>query len=223
MDQHRARPVRCRAGTRFNSLAEGDHSLTASFTPIDANAYAGSVSEALPFTVTAASNPGGGTTAPGTENIHTTVAPGALALSVAGSNVNLPPLTLNSTSTLYAAAGPIQTVTVTDTRAGAPGWALSGQVADFAASGGTISAQNLGWVPNLVNKGDGLKVDLGGSVAPANGVAPTDSGVLGLKSSRTLATATGLGTAQIGADLSLVAPTSTLAGDYTGVLTLTVI
>ncbi len=211
------------ASITVDSLAEGDHSLTASFTPADTNAYAGSVSEALPFTVTAAANPGGGTTAPGTENIHTTVAPGALALSVAGSNVNLPPLALNATSTLYAAAGPIQTVTVTDTRAGAPGWALSGQVADFTASGGSISAQNLGWVPNLVNKGDGLKVDLGGSVAPANGVAPTDGGVLGLKSSRTLATATGLGTAQIGADLSLVAPTSTLAGDYTGVLTLTVI
>jgi hypothetical protein len=213
------------ASITVSTLAEGDHNLTASFAPTDPTAYAASISAAIPFTVTAA---GGGTTppggpTPGTENINTTVAPGALALSVAGSNVNLPPLTLNATSTLYAAAGPIQAVTVTDTRAGAPGWALSGQVADFTSGGNTISAQNLGWAPNLVNKGDGVKINLGGTVAPANGVAPTDGGVLGLKSSRTLATATGLGTAQIGADLSLVAPTSTVAGAYTGVLTLTVI
>ncbi|MHA6762213.1 Ig-like domain repeat protein [Streptacidiphilus sp. PAMC 29251] len=210
------------ASITVSTLAEGDHNLTASFTPTDSTAYQASVSTAVPFTVTAAGGgtPGGPT--PGSENINTTVAPGALALSVAGSNVNLPPLTLNTTSTLYSAAGPIQTVTVTDTRAGAPGWALSGQVADFTSPAGTISAQNLGWAPNLVNKGDGLKVNLGGTVAPAPGVASGDSGALGLKSSRTLATATGLGTAQIGADLSLVAPTSTAAGAYTGVLTLTV-
>lgn len=209
-----------------SSLAEGDHNLTASFAPQDPTQYATSLSDPIPFTVSAAGGGGGGTPgapAPATENIHTTVAPGALALSVAGSNVNLPPLTLNATSTLYAAAGPIQTVTVTDTRAGAPGWALSGQVADFTSGSDAINAQNLGWAPNLVNKGDGLKINLGGSVAPANGVAPADAGALGLKSSRTLATATGLGTAQIGADLSLVAPTSTKAGAYTGVLTLTVI
>ncbi|MEZ0091337.1 Ig-like domain repeat protein [Streptacidiphilus sp. EB129] len=209
------------ASLTLNNLAQGDYSFTAAFTPTDSTAFAASSSTAVPFTVTAAGGGGGGSVT-GTETIHTTVAPGALALSVAGSNVNLPALTLNTTSTLFAAAGPIQTVTVTDTRAGAPGWALSGQVADFTSGTNAISAQNLGWAPNLVNKGDGLKVALGGTVAPANAVSPTDTGVLGLKSSRTLATATGLGTAQIGADLSLVAPTSTVAGSYTGVLTLTV-
>jgi hypothetical protein len=221
-------PVTVTGGTAtatVTTLAQGDHQLTASFTPADPTAFAASVSTAVPVTVSAPGGGGGGGTGgggTGTENITTTVAPGALALSVAGSNVNLPPLTLNATSTLFAAAGPIQTVTVTDTRAGAPGWALSGQVANFASGANAINAENLGWVPNLVNKGDGLKVNLGGSVAPANGVAPSDGGALGLKTSRTLATATGLGTAQIGADLSLVAPTSTAAGTYTGVLTLTV-
>jgi hypothetical protein len=141
---------------------------------------------------------------------------------VAGSQVNLPALALNNTSTQFTTAGPIQTVTVTDTRAGAPGWSLSGQVADFASGSHTINAENLGWAPNLVNKGDSVKVTLGGNVAPANGVGSADTGVLGLKSSRTLASAAGLGTAQLGADLSLVAPTSTVAGAYTGVLTLTV-
>lgn len=144
-------------------------------------------------------------------------------ISVAGSNVTLPPLTLNSTSTLFSTTGPIQTVTVTDTRAGAPGWSVSGQVAQFSSGANAINAQNLGWAPNLVSKGDSLKVTLGGQVNPANAVEANDTGVLGLKSARTLATATGLGTAKFGADLTLLAPTSTLAGTYQGVLTLTAI
>ncbi|WP_052441258.1 Ig-like domain-containing protein [Streptacidiphilus anmyonensis] len=211
-----------------STLPQGDHQLAAAFTPTDATKFAASTSASVTYTVSAPTGGGGGGTgggtggtATGTENITTTVAPGALVLSVAGSTVALPPLTLNSASTLFATAGPIQTVTVTDTRAGAPGWSLSGQVADFSDGGDTINGENLGWIPRLVNKVDGLNVTLGGAVAPANGVAAGDSGALGLKSSRTLATATGLGTAQLGADLSLVAPTSTKAGTYTAVLTLT--
>ncbi|GJF28546.1 hypothetical protein KNE206_12460 [Kitasatospora sp. NE20-6] len=223
-------PVAVSGGTAsatVSDLAEGDHALTAAFTPADAAQFAASASAAVPFTVTAVvtpPNPGDPTPpAPVSETITTTVAPGALVISVAGSNVTLPPLALNSTSTLYSAAGPIQAVTVTDTRAGAPGWSVSGQVAQFTSGGNAINAQNLGWAPALVSKGDGLKVTLGGQVAPANAVEANDAGALGLKSSRTLATATGLGTAKLGADLTLLAPTSTLAGTYQGVLTLTAI
>jgi hypothetical protein len=210
------------ASLTVSTLAQGDHSLTASFAPTDSTAFAASTATAVPFTVTAPTGGGTGGSSTGSESINTSVAPGALALSVAGSQVNLPALALNNTSTQFTTAGPIQTVTVTDTRAGAPGWSLSGQVADFASGSHTINAENLGWAPNLVNKGDSVKVTLGGNVAPANGVGSADTGVLGLKSSRTLASAAGLGTAQLGADLSLVAPTSTVAGAYTGVLTLTV-
>ncbi|MEV8095476.1 Ig-like domain-containing protein [Kitasatospora sp. NPDC085879] len=209
------------------TLAEGDHSITASFTPTDATAYAASASAAVPFSVTPVvtpPNPGGPTPpSPVSETVTTTLAPGALVISVAGGNVTLPPLALNATSTLFTTAGPIQTVTVTDTRAGAPGWSVSGQVAQFSSGAGAINAQNLGWAPNLVSKGDGLKVSLGGQVNPANAVEANDAGALGLKSSRTLATATGLGTAKLGADLTLLAPTSTQAGTYQGVLTLTAI
>jgi hypothetical protein len=210
------------ATTTTATLPQGDRQLAAAFTPTDSTKFAASTSASVTYTVTAPTGGGpGGGNASGTENITTTVAPGALVLSVAGSTVALPPLTLNSASTLFATAGPIQTVTVTDTRAGAPGWSLSGQVADFSDGSDTINGENLGWIPRLVNKVDGLNVNLGGAVAPANAVGASDSGALGLKSSRTLATATGLGTAQLGADLSLVAPTSTKAGTYTAVLTLT--
>ncbi|MFC9330426.1 Ig-like domain repeat protein [Kitasatospora sp. NPDC057015] len=210
-----------------NGLLEGDHSFTAAFTPADPAAYAASASDAVAFTVTPVvtpPNPGGPTPpAPVGETITTTVAPGALVISVAGGNVTLPPLTLNSSSTLFSTNGAIQTVTVTDTRAGAPGWSVTGQVAQFASGTNTINAQNLGWAPNLLSKGDGLKVTLGGQVSPANGVGANDSGALGLRSARTLAVATGLGTAKVGADLTLLAPTSTQAGTYQGVLTLTAI
>ncbi|GAA2137209.1 Ig-like domain-containing protein [Kitasatospora kazusensis] len=211
----------------LSSLAQGDHLLTAAFTPADATKFAASASAAVPFTVTPVvtpPNPGGPTPpSPVGETITTTVAPGALVISVAGSAVTLPPLALNSTSTLFSTAGPIQAVTVTDTRAGAPGWSVSGQVAPFSSGANAINPENLGWAPNLVSKGDGLKVTLGGQVNPANAVEANDTGVLGLKSSRTLATATGLGTAKVGADLTLLAPTSTQAGTYQGVLTLTAI
>ncbi|MFE9424494.1 Ig-like domain repeat protein [Kitasatospora sp. NPDC006697] len=223
-------PVTVSGGTALysaTSLAEGDHSLSAAFTPADATAFAASVSATVPLAITPVvlpPDPGQPTPpAPVGENLITTVAPGALVISVADGNVTLPPLTLNSKSTYYATAGALQTVTVTDTRAGAPGWSCSGQVAQFTSNGNAINAENLGWAPNLVSKGDGMTVNVGGRIAPANAVAAGDPGALGLKSSRTLATATGLGTAQLGADLTLLAPTSTLAGTYQGVLTLTAI
>ncbi|MFB9369445.1 Ig-like domain-containing protein [Kitasatospora sp. NPDC001664] len=209
------------------TLAEGDHAFTAEFTPAAPADFASSTSSTVAFTVTPVvtpPNPGGPTPpSPVFETITTSVAPGALVISVAGTNVTLPPLALNSTSTLYSTGGAIQTVTVTDTRAGAPGWSVSGQVAQFNSGANVINAQNLGWAPSLVSKGDGLKVTLGGTVNPANAVEANDSGPYGLKSSRTLATATGLGTAKLGADLTLLAPTSTQAGTYQGLLTLTAI
>ncbi|MFG2821217.1 Ig-like domain-containing protein [Kitasatospora sp. NPDC048365] len=220
-------PVALAGGTAeltVTAPAEGDHSFTAAFVPADATQFAASQSAAVAFTVTPVIvPPKPDSPAPVGETITTTVAPGALVISVAGSNVTLPPLTLNNDSTRFGSAGPIQTVTVTDTRAGAPGWSVSGQVSDFKSGANAINSQNLGWAPNLVSKGDGLKVTLGTAVNPANAVEANDAGALGLKSARTLATATGLGTAKLGADLTLLAPTSTLAGTYQGVLTLTAI
>ncbi|WP_344441097.1 Ig-like domain-containing protein [Kitasatospora nipponensis] len=223
-------PVTVAAGSAqlsVTSLTEGDHQLSAAFTPADATAFAASASAAVPFAVTPVvlpPNPGLPTPpAPVGETITTTVAAGGLVISVADGNVTLPALTLNSTSTYFATAGALQTVTVTDTRAGAPGWSVSGQVAQFSSNGNAINAENLGWAPNLVSKGDAVKLNLGGQVAPANAVEASDTGAQGLKSSRTLATATGLGTAKLGADLTLLAPTSTQAGTYQGVLTLTAI
>ncbi|MFE7777771.1 Ig-like domain repeat protein [Streptomyces sp. NPDC057445] len=201
-----------------SSLAAGDHSFSATFVPSDSAAYLGSDSGAVPYVIGAFA----GVTA--SQDITTTVEAGALVISVDNPHVTLPSPVLNANGDLLATSGAINPVTLTDTRAGNPGWSVSGQVTDFS-DGGThkINGQNLGWTPKVIDKGASQTVNAGAAVAAAGGVAPADAGTAGLKSSRSLATGTGLGTAHVGADLALNAPTSTVAGTYTATLTLTAI
>ncbi|MEW2396999.1 Ig-like domain-containing protein [Streptomyces sp. NPDC046862] len=201
-----------------SSLAEGDHSFTAVFVPADSAAYTGSTSGAVPYLIGAFK----GVTA--SQDITTTVESGALVISVDNPHVTLPSPQLNANGDLLTTGGAINAVTLTDTRAGNPGWTVSGQVTDFSDGGShTINGQNLGWTPKVTDKGASQTVTAGSAVAAAQGVAPADAGSAGLKSSRSLANGTGLGTAHLGADLALNVPTSTVAGTYTATLTLTAI
>lgn len=200
------------------ALSVGTHSVVASFAPSSAS-YAASASTAVSVDVTAA---GAATTS---QNIHTSVAAGTLTISSAATDVTLPALTLNAGATMLTTSGAINDVTVTDTRAATPGFSVTGQVAaDFGGSG-TINSYNLGWTPS-VKSAVGPTVTAGPAVVAGQGLAvgatPADPAV-GLKASRTLATGTGNGTAVLGADLSLTAPTSTVAGSYSAALTLTAI
>jgi Bacterial Ig-like domain (group 3) len=201
-----------------SSLAVGDHAFSATFLPADTAAYTGSSSAAIPYVI----GPFTGVTA--SETITTTVNAGALVISVDNPQVTLPSPVLNANGDLLTTSGPINAVTLTDTRAGNPGWTVNGQVTDFS-DGAThsINGQNLGWTPNVIDSSPAQTVTAGSPVSPANGVAPGDAGTAGLKSSRTLALGTGLGTAHLGAGLSLNVPTSTVAGTYTATLTLTAI
>jgi Big-like domain-containing protein len=214
------------ASTTTSTLASGSHSLVANFIPTDATAFAASSSQVVSLTV---SGTGGAGSSGASETITTTIAAGSLVISVANTNVTLPPPTLSTDGTLLTTAGKINPVTVTDTRAANPGWSVSGQVADFSdAASHAINGGNLGWVPNVIDKGAGQTVTAGTTVAPANGIAPgtTPPAGNGLSTSRTLATAAalaGIGTAHLDALLNLNAPTSTPAGTYTAVLTLTAI
>ncbi|ACU69404.1 NHL repeat-containing protein [Catenulispora acidiphila DSM 44928] len=208
----------------FNTtaLALGSHSLTASFVPTNTTAYGSSASPAVPFTVTKYVPP------TATETITTTVDAGSLNISVPTGQVSLPDPALNSNGTLFTTSGSLETVTVTDNRAGNPGWTASGLATAFAQTGGSvqISAENLGWTPGTPTGSAGQTLTTGPSVAPANGVAASDNGALGLSQSRTLVSAAsgaGLGTAKIGATLALNVPTTTTAGTYQSTLTLTVI
>ncbi len=214
-------PVTVSGGTatmNTSTLAVGAHSFAAAFTPSNTTAYLGSASGAVPYSITAFT----GSTA--TETITTTVVAGSLVISVPDSQVTLPSPALDSAGDLFTTTGNLKPVTVTDTRAGNPGWTVSGQVGDFAdGQNHAINGENLGWAPNVVDNSTAQTVTIGAPVTAANGVAPGDNGTAGLKQSRTLATGTGLGTTHLAAGLTLNVPTTTVAGTYTATLTLTAI
>jgi hypothetical protein len=215
------------AGTVSGTFTtQGSHTVVANFTPSDPTL---GPSSSAPVTVTVGASLG----VSANETIETTVAAGSLTISVASSaKVILPTPVLDPNAGVLVTTGDINPVTVTDTRAGAPGFTVSGIVTDFsdgAASPHLINGYDLGWQPFIVDANASLpNLTAGPTVNPAPGaqpgVTPSDAS-LGLKSLRTMATnpVGGLGTTHLGAHLTLDAPTSTLAGTYDATLTLTAI
>jgi hypothetical protein len=211
-----------RIATLNRKFAEGSHSFTASFVPTDPLLFDSSSSTSEAYTVTHAAG--------AQQTIETTVDPGSLTISIADtSTVVLPSPVLNATATYLTTSGELHPVTVTDTRAGNPGWVVSGQVSDFTSTTSTkIAGVNLGWIPTLVDSSAGQFIVLGPSVSPATPALVNDpaGGTFGLHVSRTLASAaagSGTGSAHVGADLKLNVPTSVQAGVYEATLTLTAI
>ncbi|MFG2820016.1 substrate-binding domain-containing protein [Kitasatospora sp. NPDC048365] len=149
------------------------------------------------------------------EVITATVPIGSLAVSVdGGGQVVLPSPVLDASGTVLRTGGELAPVTVTDTRAGNTAWTLSGQATDFTSpAGATIAARQLTWTPAVLAAG----------AHPVTGGPALPPGGGGLSTPRTLATGTGPGTARLGATLLLDVPTSTPAGTYRAVLTLTAI
>ena len=145
---------------------------------------------------------------------------GALVISVDPDDrtVLMPDFELAADGASWHTSGGLRPVTVTDTRAGAPGWTASGQVSDFASTAGDIAGSHLGWSPKVLSQADGQGVTAGSPVAPG---FPTGDG---LSVSQTLggaASGTGTGTAQLGADLELRVPTTTAPGTYQATITFT--
>ena len=138
-------------------------------------------------------------------------ADGGLTLGVAGSTVDLGIAELNGSLTKYTARGTLPNVTVADTRAADVGWTVNGSVSSFAGAPGAT----LGWTPAVVSFSSGQTVTAGPVVAAATGIsggATLASGTAG----------SGRGTAVLNAQLDLEAPTTTDAGTYSAVITLTV-
>ena len=208
------------ASLTVSNLTVGTHNLTAAFAPTSTAAFNASTSVAVPIAITTP------TVSPATETITTTVVPGALTISVPDGQVTLPSPTLNTAGDLFTTSGALKPVTVTDNRAGNPGWTVNGQVSDFSdGAAHAINGENLGWQPNVVDHAAGQTITLGSIVAPGNAAAG-DNGTAGLKSQHALAIAApgaGLGTAHLAAGLNLNVPTSTVAGTYSATLTLTAI
>lgn len=240
-------PVTVSGGTATfttSSLSATTHQVDAAFTPANGN-YTTSNAPQVSHTVTAFA---GETTS---ETINAQVDAGALTISVEGDavvNLHAPAASgiapsdpqyafaqINADGDLLQAEGDLDTVVITDTRAGDPGWAATGVVSDFTNSGGgqgatSVSAFNLGWAPVIVQSAaNQVGIAAGAAVAPdalPSVGAPQANPALGLGAARAFATTTdnnGNGTAKVGAALKLNLPTDVAAGTFSATLTFTVL
>ncbi|MBB5788816.1 choice-of-anchor M domain-containing protein [Jiangella mangrovi] len=147
---------------------------------------------------------------------------GALVASVdpEDDEVTMSDFELSGTADRWTSSGDLRPVTVTDTRASAPGWVVSGQVGDFTAGDEVLPGRHLGWSPLIAEQPDGGGVTAGEVVAPGLGSGD------GLSVSSPLATAAagdGTGTSRLGAGLLIEAPTTLVPGTYEATITFTAI
>ena len=122
--------------------------------------------------------------------------------------------TADQSGDFFNAAGALPTIVVTDTRSTQAPWTLNGQVTDFVKGTDSFGGERLGWTPTVGS--NTVDAVAGDAVAPG----------VGLKTSRTLAWAAQghpTGAAELSALLNLSIPTSTPAGQYTGLLTITAV
>jgi hypothetical protein len=152
---------------------------------------------------------------------------GVIPLAVTVPTTGAFTLTVDTTDTVNLAvtgltgAGATTAIGVSDTRNTYPGWSVSGQDGAWTGSGtavgGTISGNQLGWVPTDTALAPG--VTLGPTVTAA---AP------GLGTASVLASAVhglgnGYGTSTLGANLTLLIPPTAPAGPYTSGLTVSAV
>jgi|HubBroStandDraft_6_1064221.scaffolds.fasta_scaffold67369_2 hypothetical protein len=202
------------ATTTTSFAATGTEALTAIFTPT-VTGYSGSTGSTS-LVVQAA-----GTQTAGSEPISVNVPQsGSLTVTVAPGTVTLTPVT-PATTPDETATGTLQNVTVTDTRNYYPGWSVSGQESNFTgsgtAAGQTLSGNQLGWTPTPVGSLVGGAL-IGSAVAPLPGGAGIGSVAAVLAQAHA---GTGFGTNVLSANLLLDIPPTTVAGPYTGSLTIT--
>jgi Bacterial Ig-like domain (group 3) len=196
--------------TLTQTLADGSHSLTATFTPADATAFSASTSAAVGYTV----NPAQSQLGSGSESVTVTIprstGAGSFSLTVPST-----PAALTVSADGTSAAGSLAPVSVSDTRASSTGWTVSGQASDFTSAGGdSIPGDALGWTPSASGT-TGAAVTAGPAVAP---------GSPGLGSAAaTLGSSTGDSTATLGAGLDLAIPSGQASGTYTSTITITAI
>jgi len=222
------------------------HTITAFFTPTDANSYNASSSSPAALTVTASAYD------PNVDNISTSIAPGTIVITTqytGGNTLTLPAMTLDANATFYSTTANFAGIQVADTRAGNLPWTLSALASNLTKSGvaspdatQTINGQNVG-LTTITKTSSNVtpntflgSVASGGSTsgqnltafnnAAASYVAAGDSGSLGLGGSSphpVVHANNGLGTSVFAGTLTIQAPTNTVSGTYTGTVTFTVL
>ncbi|MEU9160594.1 RICIN domain-containing protein [Streptomyces sp. NPDC048424] len=152
--------------------------------------------------------------APGTaeRQLTATVGAGVLTMATTADPVRLPPVDFGTGGT---SAGALGTVTVKDFRGGTAGWSLTGKVTDFAGPRGKIGADRLTWTPVCSTRSDSPSTCAAGSP----GVVGTGGATL---ASAAAGDVTG-GEFTADATVSLDIPKYTPVGDYTGILSLTLL
>lgn len=186
---------------------------------------------------------------PGTLVISTPYSCATVACDTVGDNpLNLGNMVLNATATEYKSFGTFSGIQVTDTRPGNLPWTVSALSSNLTKVGvgspnnnETINSQNVGLTALTLTSTNATPstflggVAAGGSTAGQNltgfdnpaaaHVAASAAGSLGLGGSPkvVLHANSGLGTTVTAGTLTITAPTNTLDGVYTGVVTFTII
>jgi len=151
---------------------------------------------------------------------------GALTMSVASGATSLSEVT-SADPEVREFTGTLPNVTVTDDREDVPDgvfWYVTGQSSALSATGvADITADHLGWVPQLVTPGDG-EVAEGPEVGTSLDEAPNNVGLVGeelLALALDSSEARPVGTWTANAGLVLKTPVTVAPGSYSGTLTLT--
>ncbi len=222
------------ASITVSTLVAGSHTIHAVFTPTDTVTYGGIAGDATAFTL---STP---LVDPDYQDIKVTVDNGSLILSSPWSPTNkfdLGHMTLDPTGTyLYASAkfgdvsNPANGLTVTDTRAGNLGWTVSAVANNFSdgalPTAHLIDAKGFGFTGVTPRYITGNAINSATNAVTPHDVAPntltaTDTHT-GLGAKTAIAdVVNGDGTVRITGLLELYAPSSTVAGVYSTVLTFT--
>ncbi len=229
VDTSFATPSSCQSPTFVAAHPDNDYLQTiAPFPPACDQSGAG------PCSTGPTSGPVGGIPLSATDN--SVPYAGQLTLAVGGSPIDLTQLDPTSPGGRPAQAtdptghrhawvfqGVLNGIAVVDTRPTQPGWSLTADASDFTGPV-DVPASDLGWSPFLTVPG----TDADGTVTPGVQVpsALAASGTDGLSVIRTLSSAApgnGLGTAQVGASLTLWIPDTSPPGGYTSTLTLTLV
>lgn len=133
---------------------------------------------------------------------------GALALTIAEGGLTLDGV--KNRGDHLSLDGTLPSITVTDSRAQATGWALTGSSSALTSGDARIGAENMGWLPFLVD----------GNAIPGAEVRTLLTGGAGLATPATLGTsAGGVGSNTLAADVTLRVPVDTIRGTYVGGVT----
>ncbi len=211
-----------------SSLAQGQHTITATFNPTDPANFAQSTITGSAFTLSAPLY------TPAVGNVQAEIAAGTLTISTpytSGNPLDLGNLALNAAATEYSGSATFTGITITDTRAGDLPWTASALASALSnGSGGTINGENVGLTDLVADPIAGNALTAASVVTSNNpaadpAVAPGDAGTAGLgggTNHTVLAAAHGQGSIAFHGTLTVNAPTSSPPGTYAGTVTFTI-